>query len=337
MECRAITELLPWLLNGTLEPGDHQRVSAHLHFCAECRQELREMYLAWNTFGAHVPASVLVDYAFKRPIASFDEQLIERHLTDCEECRVEFEMTQESWRWANEDLDSGLNDIIGAPPALVEKRNWWDVGYWRRPALGAALIVIIAFGGWLWNLSQARAREGLISQKRVISERLASLEAENQSLRQTETQLRRQLDGANQQITQLDEKVKELNAPQLNSPVLDVHPAELLQRKSGDQAANHDVNELAIPADAKLATLILNSQNPDAYQSYSIEMLDHQNKVIWSETGLMRSPSNDYTVSLRAESLAPGASYTINVYGVSKGRRVKVESYRIRVRRSATR
>jgi hypothetical protein len=35
-----VQELLPWLLNGSLEPNDIERVEAHIGECAECRADL---------------------------------------------------------------------------------------------------------------------------------------------------------------------------------------------------------------------------------------------------------------------------------------------------------
>jgi hypothetical protein len=35
-----VQELLPWLVNGTLDPGEAERIEAHLAECAECRTEL---------------------------------------------------------------------------------------------------------------------------------------------------------------------------------------------------------------------------------------------------------------------------------------------------------
>jgi len=37
---RAAEALMPWLLNGTLEPAEHRRLEAHLLDCAACRAEL---------------------------------------------------------------------------------------------------------------------------------------------------------------------------------------------------------------------------------------------------------------------------------------------------------
>ncbi len=257
-----------------------------------------------------------------------EEELMHEHLEGCGRCRQELDesvLVRSIYRRAP-------NEAVVRAPAIARKR-WWELAARPRLAWAACFVALIALGGWFWSWRQARTGQANVTeQQRAMRERVASLESEKQNWQQTESQLRQQLEGANQQIAQLQEQAKDLISPQLNTPVRDVHPNQPLQRKSGDQA--EEVNDLDIPPGAKLVTLILNSQNPDVYRGYSLEMLDARNAVRWSAGGLARNPSSDYTISLPAEFLAPGASYTINIYGEGKGRRVKVESYRIRVRRA---
>src|SRR5690242_18185653 len=40
VEHSAATELLPWFVNGTLEPHEHARVARHLRDCLACNKEL---------------------------------------------------------------------------------------------------------------------------------------------------------------------------------------------------------------------------------------------------------------------------------------------------------
>lgn len=58
------TELLPWLVNGTLAEGDAQRVRAHLTDCAECSRD----YAFERRIARHIAVGPVVDYA---PQASF--------------------------------------------------------------------------------------------------------------------------------------------------------------------------------------------------------------------------------------------------------------------------
>lgn len=40
---REVSELLPWYVNGTLEPNEASRVAAHIALCVECKREITSM------------------------------------------------------------------------------------------------------------------------------------------------------------------------------------------------------------------------------------------------------------------------------------------------------
>jgi len=342
MNCEQATELLPWLLNGAMDEVEQRPVKEHIATCLRCRQELAGIRSGWIVYQSHVPADALVDYAFRRPVANPQPEEIERHLAMCDECAEQLEMARESYNWASSEEPE---------PAPKRKIRWWEVWRWRDAALAASgatvsetrrsairwqyatlatsLVALIAIGGWLW--SSRGWQTSSTARQRAAEERMANLEADNQRLRESEAQSRQRQDETNQLIAQLQKKVEESSSPQINIPLLYVQPSDPLIYKSGDRTASRPV-ELRIPPGAKSVILILNSQTPDTSRSYRIEMLDAQKAVRWSASGLARSTSNDYTINLPAEFLASGASYTFNVYGESKGRSVKVESYRIRVK-----
>src|SRR5262245_32799734 len=154
---------------------------------------------------------------------------------------------------------------------------------------------------------------------------MAGLEAENQQLRQTQPQAANQLEQANREIAGLKAQVEELSAPQINIPVLEILPQEMTERGERSQ-----VNQLQIPRGARTITLILNSQSASESKSYSLEILDARRNVVWSQQGLARHSTGDYTINIPAVLLPPN-EYTINIYGQPDGKRVKIESYRIRI------
>lgn len=102
----------------------------------------------------------------------------------------------------------------------------------------------------------------------------------------------------------------------------------MTERGEGDR-----INQLQIPRGAPAVTLILNSQSAVGSKSYSLEILDAGRSVVWSQQGLVRHATGDYTINISTDLLPPGI-YTFNVYGHAGGKRVKIESYQIRIIRS---
>src|SRR5262245_56369790 len=98
MDCQRVTEILPWLLNDTLEAAEGQAVRAHLAQCAACQRELKDTLFAASVFHQHVPTEALVSYAFDRPSLAAERELIERHLSDCQSCAAELELVRASRR-----------------------------------------------------------------------------------------------------------------------------------------------------------------------------------------------------------------------------------------------
>src|SRR5688572_20172163 len=97
MTCEHATELLPWLLNGTLEPAERQEVLEHVRKCEACRRALDEARLALAAAGAHLPAEALVAAAFGEPMPpGIDAALVEEHLAACPQCAADLELARTS-------------------------------------------------------------------------------------------------------------------------------------------------------------------------------------------------------------------------------------------------
>jgi hypothetical protein len=63
MNCDHAAELLPWLLNGTLEAGERREVLDHLRGCPACRAALADTRIAWEIFDWHPEPAALISYA----------------------------------------------------------------------------------------------------------------------------------------------------------------------------------------------------------------------------------------------------------------------------------
>jgi len=117
MDCDLAIELLPWLLNGTLETGERQEVLAHLRSCAGCRAALADTRTAWEIFDWHPETAALVAHASggaegadgaggaggvggagdaRGARGAEDAQDIEEHLATCPKCAAELELVRTS-------------------------------------------------------------------------------------------------------------------------------------------------------------------------------------------------------------------------------------------------
>ena len=130
MDCKVAAELLPFYLNGSLSPAEHEAFDHHLDECQNCAEERDETFAAAQIFSAHLPAATIHDYASKGSAANWQTASIEDHLADCQLCQDEVLLVQESYRH------------------LSQEKRWRPGVQW----LGLAALLIVCLGlGWLWK------------------------------------------------------------------------------------------------------------------------------------------------------------------------------------------
>jgi len=145
MTCDQAIELLPWLLNGTLEAGERDEVRRHLETCSRCREALAETRQAFDVFDQHLPSLTLVALAHGEPPA--DAALAERHLASCPQCSAELELARMSRR-----LEEDGN--IALFPGKPVRQTGREPRAWRAAALAAGLAGLVATGGWLQSATR---------------------------------------------------------------------------------------------------------------------------------------------------------------------------------------
>ena len=323
-QCEHIAGLLPWLLNGTLDADERRQVRQHLAECGHCQREFDETALAFAVHGQHVSAEWLADYAFDRRANGVDIGLLEDHLAACEECSEQVALARESRRWA--ETQDARPDAASSP--VAEKNFWQSLRLWQAGALAACLIGAISIAGWFLTWRQSQNEQALlIAQHRDTDDRLNQLLAANEKLRQSIAPDDPQLEQSRREIARLESRVAELSSPQINALTLDVYPQDFI-RRSGQNA----VNEIEIPRGVTTVSLILNSQSSAVASDLSLEIVNAGGATVWRAQNLQRHATNDYTINLPADFLPPG-NYVFNVYGQDTGRRVKLDSYQIRIRR----
>src|SRR5215213_7080096 len=150
MTCDDAIQLLPWLLNGTLEEGGRREVRRHLETCERCREALAETREAWTIFGQHLPSETLVALAYGETPAGIDPVLAGRHLASCPECAAELELARTSRRLE----EDGKIALFPGRPALKDRG---ESRSWRTAALAASLAGIVAASGWVHSTRELRS------------------------------------------------------------------------------------------------------------------------------------------------------------------------------------
>lgn len=189
MNCDLAAELLPWLLNGTLEAGERRELIAHLRGCDACRAALADTQLAWGIFDWHPSAAALVAYAGAveaAPAATRDAgaAAIDEHLAGCPKCAAELELVRTSRLLADPAEDGRIailpapreagkrqglpapaaaaatnapaaaatGSVAPAPPAAAAWGRRDDAAArraWQRSALAASVVGLLAATGWI--------------------------------------------------------------------------------------------------------------------------------------------------------------------------------------------
>jgi anti-sigma factor RsiW len=340
MECQHFAEIMPWLLNGSLEVSEQSQAQSHLAQCPTCQQQWRETLSAATVYQQHLAPESLVDYAWDRPLLAGQRELIEQHLAFCRECAEEMEMTRASRSLLAEEPEVNKPVSTGAEirPFVQPEVLPSSVRLWKYTTLAAGIAGLLALGALLWNSRQHQSQVAQFSEtQRTLNERLNSAEAEAQRLREMHKASPSPLPSPSlpepeaiarlqQEVTRLQSQLKDLASSGINTPVVEMFPDEFTQR-----SGSAPQNRLTLPRGARIITLILNSQN--SRQGSFLEILDAQNRIVWSAEGLRRNATDDYTLTLPAEILSPG-EYAINVFEKKGSRREKVESWKVQVTRS---
>lgn len=330
MNCDQAIELLPWLLNGTLEAGERAEVRRHLETCEPCRQALNDTREAWRIFDQHLPTQALVSLAYGERPAGIDPALAESHLASCPQCAAELELARTSHGLEEEDK-------VVVFPGSRSRREAGSVSRgWRAAALAAGLAGLVAGAGWFQT---ARQFDSMAAQRPVPAEesrpaapippagggdasrqRIAELEGKVQEFERTQAQLQEQLQQAAGQIAQIEQQPRGLMEPQINAWSDLVGAGDVVRGGSSEEVA-------VIPAN-RPATPVLEATGENTPRE--IEIQDASGKTVWTASGLRRSPQDDYKVSIPAGFLKPGR-YTIQLYSREGSKRVPRETYNIRV------
>jgi hypothetical protein len=164
MNCDMAMELLPWLVNGTLEAGERLQVLEHVRSCGSCRAALADTRAAWEIFDWHPPAAALVAYAGGGAAGGEPGDLgasgIEEHLAGCPRCAAELELVRTSRLLVDPAEDGRIAILAPRREATAGGRDEAAARRaWRRSALAASLVGLLAATGWIESARQAHDLE----------------------------------------------------------------------------------------------------------------------------------------------------------------------------------
>lgn len=145
VSCTRVEELLPWLLNGSLEDDLAQELRAHLAQCARCREALEETERLGNAMAQHLPATELMALAAGEETV-LPRRLLVEHLSACADCREELGLVRRGRALVEESV------VPSTPPS-----GGASVTAWRRAAIAASLVAVAFATGWLWTSSNRGA------------------------------------------------------------------------------------------------------------------------------------------------------------------------------------
>jgi hypothetical protein len=292
MDCEAVRERLPWLLNSTLDAAEAAAVENHLAGCPACREERAGSELAARLFASHPTAADLVAHAFgDSPPA--ESELVASHLLACAECREELALVSAS----REAMDPAPVEQVGRAGGRANRD--------RRLALAATLAALLAGAGWLATWQALRdAGETAGQRQAALQERVERLEA---ALRPPPPAVAPSVPGtppAAERLAALERELAELRAPRAGLAVVELLSDELVLRGPGAAPP-------AIEA-TRPTTLLLVADSFAAGESFRLRLLPAAGGAAAWE-GEARAPTaGELALYLPAGALPPG-SYQLQV------------------------
>lgn len=273
---------------------------------------------------AYVEEHGLVESYLKDRLSESERTAFEAHYFDCGICLEQLE-TDSAFKEGM--LQAAAEDTVRATGLLA----WLALSRRRRLAWGTALLLLVALPfGFL--VVRNRGLERQLEEARAAAPgddpRIASLEAEVRSLRQSGDGDRRRLEeelAQEHQARAAAEQAAEKTAggPQVNVPVF-----LLAAVRSGEEAGREPVNRVSLPAAAESVLFTLELATLD-FPSYRAVLRKQDGREIWQAGGL-RPDSRDALVLLLPARMLPPGDYRLTIEG---GKGFVVADYPFRVAR----
>lgn len=273
-------ERLVAFCNNNLATEEQEGVQQHLlqcHICASTAHEIRQ----------------LLD---RFPTSMLPHEIIQQW----EQHRRRLPLHQQAGTDSSVSQQAVWSGTRRAPRGFVARER-----YQRVIIIFSLLLALLAgLVGYQWWIKRKAEHVQVQAEQRIsrLWTQVQELEQQNQAIQQTK----------NQEINQLNEKLKQYAGPWVNWPVFDLFPSSFL-RQSG---APRPVNQLELPKATMGFHLILNPDSRSRFELYRVEIVDDQGQIVWQTDELRRNRLETFNLTIHREML-PKQRYTIRVYGKS--------------------
>ncbi len=277
IDCNTARELLPWYLNGTLEPADAAAVEKHLEGCPGCRDELEATRAAAAVFTVHPESERLAAWAAGE-VGPADEA-VAVHLAGCVECREEVALAH-----------AGLAALEDRGVTRPRRLGWLLATAAVLVVALAAAVVWLALGG---GVEASRARVA------ALGERVGRLESEARQLQERVAAAADATAAAQQELARARQRLAQRAGARFDVRVLELLPGSLTLRGTTPSQLP------AVPAD-RLLSLVLVRGDRRPFASFRLTARGRSGGVRWQARGLKAQPDGDVAVVLPAEQLGVG-------------------------------
>lgn len=296
------------------------------------------------TLASHPSPEELVAY-HQSQLDTGKREAVEEHVTICRECAallldlstlmedpseqsaVEVEAVGQSSRGPSERPGRAFP---AAPHAIQASRAAGGASrYWA--ALAAALFVLLIGAGlWIATLlpNTASPRNGQASEAELRALRAQITELERTVSQQTQRleQAKRLGEDLEQQRDQERDRVadlRELEAPQLSAPTIDLYPAGYL--RSGEAPKT-----LTLTDSQTRFVVTLTPSRLGAFDDYRLEIRDVGGQEVWADSGLQPTSSGLFEILLSRRWLT-GEEYRLRLFGIEGANATALGEFTLRI------
>ncbi|MFN0110092.1 MAG: hypothetical protein ACKVZH_14650 [Blastocatellia bacterium] len=297
-------------------------------------QELKNLWRQDATRDSAERANCLSDELLLRAglneLTETERLQITDHVADCSACLDEYRIARATNDWAKDVAVARDWQPIRAVQQVRQRPRRWlsffdltGFGYPARAALAAVLLIAAAVSVWTVKLQlenknlqatlhQQQQEKELVTAKEVsqLQQNAEQLLASNQSLTNENLQLKEELDA--------------LAKPQLETPIIDVDPA------NNTRGIPTAVTRVEVPDATAFFTLILHLSKEPPSSTLLAELRDlRQDKVIWSNQ-VRKGAAPNLTLLLARRNL-PAGKYRVHLSAVSQKRKTPLDQYELEV------